>query len=591
MTGKKISFTSKWGETENLAEMIPNIGVGIGELIKNSFDADAENVTVELKGAFETKLTNCGMMISDDGHGMTEKELLHFFSVGYSKNKILEERISKKGRVRTGGKGIGRFACKKIAKKATLVTKAKDNPTFSVQIDWDAHDASADLSDVEFEYFTDEKAYAGYFPTTKSCGTFLILQEFRERMNGTELQNLHRHIQSLVNPFAEIEDFSIDLRVPSDHKKWEDIQTKEMVSFAQYSFSASIDVQGKNVEWMFENSHPWSKKELRIKKSGTWSTAQLLDGEECSIKVARVWIHYLSRDSKFNKTYITTAGTIGKKSIDLLCGFKLYRGKHRVFPYGEVGSSENGDWLGLTSLRNNDNKSWLGHEQVIAAAEIDPTANPGIKDMANRTGLSDTHEKRQLIKLLRAITKKMKVDLCNPIPNKQPDWLKAPEFNYKMSIMGEVGAKMSILPSCNPSIPERWTIKPNLPQGILLDRKTGEINGVPTTSFEQQEFIITGENIHGKNDYTFWLQINPEVKMVEVEKEVVLDDEEIYVSDDEELGLYDSLIDYKVAIRSNAHTVQTCLDRLNKSQTTEQMRKELLAAKKAIEQMLETIEE
>ena len=79
--------------------------------------------------------------------------------------------------------------------------------------------------------------------------------------------------------------------------------------------------------------------------------------------------------------------------------------------------------------------------------------------------------------------------------------------------------------------------------------------------------------------------------MVEVEKEVVLDDEEIYVSDDEELGLYDSLIDYKVAIRSNAHTVQTCLDRLNKSQTTEQMRKELLAAKKAIEQMLETIEE
>ena len=126
---------------------------------------------------------------------------------------------------------------------------------------------------------------------------------------------------------------------------------------------------------------------------------------------------------------------------------------------------------------------------------------------------------------------------------------------------------------------------------VILDRKTGEINGVPTTAFEQQEFIITGENIHGKNDYTFWLQINPEVKMVEVEKEVVLDDEEIYVSDDEELGLYDSLIDYKVAIRSNAHTVQTCLDRLNKSQTTEQMRKELLAAKKAIEQMLETIEE
>ena len=54
MVRKKINFNSKWGNTENLANMIPSIGVGMAELIKNAYDADAEKVTVELNGAFHS---------------------------------------------------------------------------------------------------------------------------------------------------------------------------------------------------------------------------------------------------------------------------------------------------------------------------------------------------------------------------------------------------------------------------------------------------------------------------------------------------------------------------------------------------------
>ena len=100
--------------------------------------------------------------------------------------------------------------------------------------------------------------------------------------------------------------------------------------------------------------------------------------------------------------------------MDKICGFKLYRGKHRIYPYGEVGggkASESGDWLSLTSSRNSDNLKWFGHNQLIAAAEVDPTSNPDIKDMANRTGLQDNIHKQQLIELLRAIVTKMKTDL------------------------------------------------------------------------------------------------------------------------------------------------------------------------------------
>ena len=73
MSGKRINFNSKWGNTDNLANMIPSIGIGIAELIKNSYDADAEKVVVELSGGFETNLEKCRLLISDDGHGMTEQ--------------------------------------------------------------------------------------------------------------------------------------------------------------------------------------------------------------------------------------------------------------------------------------------------------------------------------------------------------------------------------------------------------------------------------------------------------------------------------------------------------------------------------------
>ena len=589
--GKKINFISKWGNTENLAGMIPNIGVGIAELVKNSYDADAKTVTVELKGAFEKNIDNCALIISDDGHGMSEEELNHFFTVGHSKNKDTEHRISKSGRIRTGGKGIGRFACKRIAKRVTLVTKAKDNPAFNIVIDWDSHDDSANLQDVQFEYYEGSDAYAGFFPNKESCGTFLILEQFREPMDSTQLQILHRNIQSLVNPFSEIKDFYIDLRVPVSRKKWEDIDTKNMVGFAQYSFIANIDHQGNNVEWKFENNHPWSNDKGEI-KSGAWSTRDLLEGEKCSIKVAKIWIYYLGRDPQLTSKYTTKMGRIKKEDIDRLCGFRLYRGKHRVYPYGEIGSFENGDWLGLTRRRQNDNTNWFSHEQLIAAIEINPTANPNLKDMANRTGLADTSEKKQLIDLLRAITKKMKVDLCLPVPFKKPDRLKPPEFHYNMSVLSEVGKTVSEVPKCKFSLPTKWTIKPKLPNGLVLNKATGEISGTSNSAFKTEQFTVVGENEHGEYQFKFWLQVEEKPKIIIDEDQITIDgDDQITINGDDQITIEDDPVgDYKVALRENIVNVKSRLKKLNKSKSVENMLGELFAAKKEIEEMIKSLE-
>ena len=508
---KKINFQSKWGNTENLANMVPSIGVGIAELIKNSYDADAKNVLVDLRGGFEENLARCKIMITDDGHGMSEQDLQNWFDIGDSNKKRQDKRYSPKGRLTTGDKGIGRFACKQISKSVTLITKAPNSPTLNITIEWDIHDDSANMEDVEFRIYRNHKEYKSLFPKPEQSGTILILEHLREKLDN-QLQVIHRNVHTLVNPFSDIDGFEIDLRTPTSKKKWEDIGTKHITQFAQYSFIANIDSMGKNIEWDFENKHPWSMSQG--KKSGSWRTTELLEGDKCSINNTKIMIYFLGRDSKLKNSYTTSTGKISKDALDKLCGFKLYRGKHRIYPYGEIGgpSSENGDWLGLTTLNSNNSTNYFRHANLVAAAEVHPQTNPKIIDMANRTGLQETPEKTQLITLLRAVVKKMRTELCNPLPTKPPKEMQPPEFHYKMSIMGKVGDNLSVKPTIKTSQPTTWSIKPELPNGIVFDSRDGVISGTPTEVMDEQiSYIVSGANQFGKNAYQFHLQIYPDI--------------------------------------------------------------------------------
>ena len=48
----------------------------------------------------------------------------------------------------------------KNGKTVTLVTKARNSPTLSVEIDWDKHDDSANIQDVDFYYHENLDAYS-----------------------------------------------------------------------------------------------------------------------------------------------------------------------------------------------------------------------------------------------------------------------------------------------------------------------------------------------------------------------------------------------------------------------------------------------
>ena len=63
----------------------------------------------------------------------------------------------------------------------TLVTKAVNSPTLSINIQWDIHDDSANMEDIEFHYDINHEEYTSYFPKREQSGTILILEHLRDK--------------------------------------------------------------------------------------------------------------------------------------------------------------------------------------------------------------------------------------------------------------------------------------------------------------------------------------------------------------------------------------------------------------------------
>jgi len=93
----------------------------IAELISNAWDADAENVWINLN--------NDCITVIDDGHGMSSKTLKeHYLLIAKLKRtkETLDARSPDKKRKFMGRKGIGKLAPFGIAKKISLITLDKE---------------------------------------------------------------------------------------------------------------------------------------------------------------------------------------------------------------------------------------------------------------------------------------------------------------------------------------------------------------------------------------------------------------------------------------------------------------------------------
>ena len=94
-------------------ELISNESIALAELVKNAYDAGANQVTITLYKDPKQK-----MVVIDNGNGMSLPQFKRLWMrPGYSEKT---DRDPKSKRTLLGEKGIGRFAADKLAKKLAL---------------------------------------------------------------------------------------------------------------------------------------------------------------------------------------------------------------------------------------------------------------------------------------------------------------------------------------------------------------------------------------------------------------------------------------------------------------------------------------
>jgi len=136
----------------------------VSELIANSYDADASEVTILLKDSTEKEI-----VISDNGHGMSFDEINEsFLTIGRNRRVKNETDESPKGRKVIGKKGLGKLSFFGIAHEIEIIT-VKENKKNSFVMDWNA------IMEMENE----EGGIENYEPE------ILILDEETQDSNGT----------------------------------------------------------------------------------------------------------------------------------------------------------------------------------------------------------------------------------------------------------------------------------------------------------------------------------------------------------------------------------------------------------------------
>jgi len=127
-------------------DIIKDVYAAVIELIKNAYDADANNV--ELKFIDLANPEKAKIIIKDDGHGMDYKTVVNNWMVPATDDK-LGRRKSPGGRYMQGRKGIGRFATSILGNTLLMETTDESGITTTVLIDWSIFSAEKYLDEIE----------------------------------------------------------------------------------------------------------------------------------------------------------------------------------------------------------------------------------------------------------------------------------------------------------------------------------------------------------------------------------------------------------------------------------------------------------
>lgn len=229
-----------------LSEKIPSNIIALNELIKNSYDAGANNIEI-IVNTNKKKL-----IIKDDGSGMDYTDINTLFHISASKKQY--GKINQYGRHVQGSKGLGCLAVFKFGKLVTWKTNKNKGLVFSVKFNELVE--SDNISEYKVEIIENDKVNKGTeieidideYNLKSLCEYLLKEQNYEKLVNAFDNNSVS--IKIIIDDMVFSNEKKIDIRsfIPdrqlfnvkynSDNEKIEFYYRNKLISVVDYKFTS-----------------------------------------------------------------------------------------------------------------------------------------------------------------------------------------------------------------------------------------------------------------------------------------------------------------------------------------------------------------
>jgi signal transduction histidine kinase len=368
-------------------QLITDEIAAVSELVKNSYDADAEEVKVTLLNPSNPDTGS--IEVWDNGNGMSNETVLSSWlelgTLSKAKGKDRKCRRSEvKKRIFLGEKGLGRLAVHKLGLMTCLVTRRMgENQETRLTIDWTLFEQEGFLDQVPVKWEVTEPQV---FKNTPK-GTSITITKLRRKWTSSMMGDLKQNILSLVSPFSKFSDFAIKVEIEDKDEPVIDVpDMPTLIKTATYAFTGEVDPKGL-LTYHYRFSRPDLPDLVRDISKTIDVRSQRMHVEQRYPKCGKFSLKIFSWDAMpqdlkavFGET------TLYRLMIRPNSGVKVFRDGFRVYPYGNFED----DWLGLDARKIGTSfELRISRNQVIGAIEISSMSNNQLMDKTDREGLID----------------------------------------------------------------------------------------------------------------------------------------------------------------------------------------------------------
>lgn len=405
--------------------------------------------------------------IADNGLGMT-KNILETAWMSIGTNNKEKNYSSEKGRIKTGAKGIGRFALDKLSTSSLVYSKNNADSLYKWNLDWDdfehvkllsevtAHldvETNCKFKDIVYNIFSDQEELLSSYKWDN--GTIIILTPLREQWNERLFNKVIKNMNSL-NPLNSMDTFDVHL-FNKYFNKFSAKQESSAINRNDYDYRLIVSYDGNeninlkldrneidttlnkinvlnlsgNKLYELDVNEFWERDKFKLdnyKRNDynkemvfDFSPSDFYDSSEDKINFLKIGafsfeMYFLKADNSTIELVKKIPVRSRKELLSLHSGIKIYRDNFKVRPYGDDGPLY--DWLNL-SKRSQLSPAAVTHQtgswrvepyQVIGNLKISRLTNPRLEDMANREAIALNDTYYLLIDFLKKTIEKFEYD-------------------------------------------------------------------------------------------------------------------------------------------------------------------------------------